>query len=387
MTDARHRLRILFVSTSITGGGAEAQLLLTAKRLLKRGHTVSIVSLCDPEGPVAEFEDGTISFTSLGMQRGSLDLGALFKHASAVRTFEPDVVHAHMFHANLLSRLSRMLARTPALISTAHNFEEVSRWRNLVYRLTDPLGSVTTVVCERCASRFVERGAVPRSRVLHVPNGMDFSSLNIDASVRAAKRAEMNLSDDTFVWLAAGRLALEKDYPNLLRAVSVLRRENHSNHKVLLAGDGSLRAELEAQIERDGLREHVEMLGFRSDVRSLMAASDGFLMSSNSEGLPMVLLEAAAARLPSVVTDVGGNRELVRDGVTGFVVSPSNHEALAGAMVRLASLPKRELEQMGQRALDHAVTGFDMDVVVDRWESLYYGLVSSRHQSPEAGPV
>lgn len=358
--------------------------MLTARRLQKRGHTVSVVSLCDPEERVVEFEDGTIPFTSLGMQRGHFDVRAIFKHAASVRSFKPDVVHAHMFHASLLSRLSRVLVRAPVHLSTAHNLEESSRWRNLAYRLTDPLSNLTTVVCKRCADRFVERGAVPKSKVLYVPNGMDFSDWRAEGSPRNLPLVELDISDDDFVWLAAGRLASEKDYPNLLRAVALLKQENHIHHKVLVAGDGEHRGDLASQIEREGLSNHVQLLGFRSDVRSLMTASDGFVMSSSSEGLPMVLLEAAAARLPSVVTDVGGNRELVKDGTTGYVVPPSDPGSLANAMNQLAVLPKEELSAMGQRALEIAHAEYDMETIVDRWESLYYELRNGKNRGTES---
>jgi glycosyltransferase involved in cell wall biosynthesis len=120
------------------------------------------------------------------------------------------------------------------------------------------------------------------------------------------------------------------------------------------------------------------LLGFRSDVPELMEAADGFLMSSAWEGLPMVLLEASASALPAVVTDVGGSRDAVLDGVSGFIVPAHDPAALASAMLRFMSRPVDERRRMGEAARDHVLATFAMDAIADRWDQTYRSLLGRR---------
>jgi len=98
--------------------------------------------------------------------------------------------------------------------------------------------------------------------------------------------------------------------------------------RLVIVGDGPLRMEVETLCKKNELTENVKFLGIRSDIPSLMSAVDAFVLASVVEGLPMVLLEAAACALPAVVTNVGGNSEIVEDGIIGFVVPPRDSRAL-----------------------------------------------------------
>ncbi len=361
-------------------GGAEVQVFLLASELKRRGHEVTLVSMRDPEAFEPELEELGIPLYSLGMKRGVGDPRAIFRLARVVRDCRPDVVHSHMVHANLLSRLSRLLAPIPVQVSTAHNYSEGARWREIAYRLTDPLCDLTTNVCVKCVEHFVEVGAAPKNRIRYMPNGLDVATFKHLPDARDAKRRELGVPDDTFLWLAVGRLEEQKDYGNLVSAVKQMAAEGDAHpFCVVVAGGGSLKASLTDLAKESGLDgSRLRFLGERKDVIELMAAADGFVMSSAWEGLPMVLLEAGAARLASVVTDVGGNKEVVRDGESGFVVPPHDSEALASGMRRLMALDTQGLEEMGERSRKKIVSQFSLDGVVDRWEELYGELLARR---------
>ncbi len=121
-----------------------------------------------------------------------------------------------------------------------------------------------------------------------------------------------------------------------------------------------------------------KFLGIRRDIPELMNAADAYVMSSAWEGMPMVLLEAHASGLPVVATDVGGNREVVIDGVTGFLVPPKDPEALAQAMLRLIELPEEKRQRMREAARQHILANFSLDRVVDQWEALYRELSAKK---------
>ncbi len=375
-------MNIQFVTTSLMQGGAELQVYLLATQLKRRGHEVSVVSMRDPEAFVDGLQELGIPLHSLAMERGSPDVKAIAKLGNLVRELKPEVVHSHMVHANLLARLTRLFAPFSVQVSTAHNLTEGARWRDYAYRLTDPLCDLTTNVCGKCVERFIQVGATPANKIRYVPNGLDFSTFKPTPGSHAAKRRELGVDDSTFLWLAVGRLEEQKDYPTLFEAVARLVASFNSGPgpwrgmKFVIAGSGSLEERLKSSAREAGLDPHVAFLGDRKDVADLMDAADGYVMSSAWEGLPMVLLEAGAARLPAVVTDVGGNREAVTGEAVGALVPSADAAALASAMTRLMSLGKDELEQMGQRFREHVEGTFGITRVVELWEAVYHELLT-----------
>ena len=361
---------IMLVTTSLMRGGAENQVFLIASVLARRGHTVNVVSLRDAEAYLPELATLGVPFTSLRMRRGLPDLRAVWRLGRLIRKVRPDVVHSHMVHANLLARVSRLVARFPVQISTAHSMNEGARWREVAYRLTDPLCTLTTNVCAAAVERFVRVGAVPADRIRRVPNGLDPTGFGRDDMQRQQARRELGL-DDRFVWLAVGRLEDVKDYPTLLRAVASIKDEFPAL-TLLIVSDGTRRDSLE-QLRNDvGLTtQQVRFLGGRDDVPALMSAADAYVMSSLWEGLPMVLLEAAAAELPIVATRVGGNGEVVKHGRNGYLLEPSEPDALAGFMVAMMRLPEEGRRRFGKNGREHVVEEFHIERVVDTWLEIY----------------
>jgi glycosyltransferase involved in cell wall biosynthesis len=363
-------LRILFLSTSMGMGGADSQLLSAAQELRRRGHEIFIISMT-PLGPMGLEARKVGLFTeSLEMRRGVPDPRGLLRLARFVRSWRPDVVHSHMVHANLLARAVRFLAPVPALVSTIHNINEGGRARMAAYRLTNGLVDHMTIVSEAAANRFVEDRIVPERLLRVIPNGVNIDHYrNVPPEIRESLRRLLDLTG-SFVWLAVGRFETAKDYPNMLRAFARVRERRPEAH-LLLVGRGSLQEETEVLVRELGLAESVRFLGVRSDIPEVMSAADGYVLSSAWEGMPMVLLEAAAAGLPTVATRVGGNHEVVRDGETGFLVPPSDDAALAEAMLKLMALPVSERRAMGDAGHHHVRSHYGLGRVAERWEELY----------------
>lgn len=367
---------ILFLINSLAYGGAETQLVRVATRLKRRGWSVKVVTLIPPTAYVDELEQESIPVTTLGMRRKIPDPRAILRLARMVRLWKPDIVHSHMVHANLLARVTRLFAPVPVLISSARSIIEGSRLREVLYRLTDPLCDMTTHVCRVGAERYVKTGIVPAHKMRHIPNGIDTDLFRPDGEMRARGRCELGVSE-AFIWLAVGRFEVPKDYPNLLTAYARVA-QSHPHSLLLLAGDGPLRSEMEGIVCSLGIQHRVRFLGVRRDVLQLMNAADAYVMSSSREGLPNVLLEAHATGLPVVATDVGGNREIVRDGESGFIVPSRNPDALARAMQHLMSMSERERSQMGAVGRQHIIENYSMEHVVQQWENLYRELLSRK---------
>lgn len=363
-------MRVCFLSTSMGMGGADSQLLSAAQELRSRGHEVLIVSLT-PLGPMGlEARSLGLRTESLEMRRGFPDPRGLLRLVRLVRSWRPDVVHSHMVHANLMARALRLVAPVPALVSTIHNVYEGGRVRMAAYRLTNSLVDHMTIVSEAAFDRFVTERIVPREILRVVPNGVDTERFrNIAPDARESTRRSLGL-DREFAWLAVGRFEIAKDYPNMLRAFAEVRT-GEPRAVLLLVGRGSLQEETEALARELGLGAAVRFLGVRGDVPEIMSAADGYVMSSAWEGMPMVLLEAAAAGLPIVATKVGGNHDVVRQDETGVLVPPRDSEALGRAMLRLSRMPDSERRGMGQRGRQHIRAHYDLERVAERWEDLY----------------
>lgn len=377
MIGYRTTRRLTYVITSLGLGGAQQQVASLARCMLDRGWVVDVVSLLD--SPATTSLPIGIPARSLGMRRRIPDVRGVTRLAAHLSTARPDVVHSHMLHANLVARMARLLSSVPVLVSTAHNTIEGGRWVDLAYRLTDRLADLTTNVSREAVARYVRTGAVPAHRIRYVANGIDVGP-GVDVSsvgLRDHLLEAHGVLPDRFLWFNAGRLAREKDLPTLLEAFRILVERDTTNH-LLIAGDGDERTKLEQLTLDLGLQNHTTFLGYRPDVPQLLRAVDAFAMSSAWEGLPMILLEASAARLPVVATRVGGTTEIVIDGTTGFVVEPRDPRALAQAMGRLRGLRSHERAAMGQAAHDHVERTFSLSRVADTWESIYTELLGRR---------
>lgn len=370
-------MRILLLSTSMGMGGADQQLLSAALELRSRGHEVRIVSLTPLGEMGARAQAAGLPTESLQMRRGIPDPRGLLRLVRLVRAWNPTVLHSHMLHANLMARALRPFTRIPAVVSTIHNIYEGGRVRMLGYRLTNGLVDHMTIISQAAADRFIRDRIVPRALLEVVPNGVDTARYrSVAAGTRERLRESLGLGGE-FAWLAVGRFEVAKDHPNMLRAFARVRA-TRPDAVLLLVGRGSLQAEVETLAGTLGLDGRVRFVGTREDVPEFMTVADGYVMSSAWEGMPMVLLEAAAAGLPIVATRVGGNQEVVQEGVSGFLVPPSDDQALAAAMLRLMALPETERRAMGARGREQVHRDYGLERVVDRYETIYRGVLDKK---------
>lgn len=367
--------RLLFLCTGLNRGGAEMQVFHLAKGLRARGWNAQVLSMLSGGTMADQFREAGIPLHELQMRRGIPDPRAILRLRRAICLLRPDVVHSHMVHANLLARITRIICRMPVLVSTAHSVTEGGRWTEIAYRVTDPMSDLTTIVCNAGAERYVQVGCVPAARLRVVGNGLPVELFRQGVQLRTVTRKQLGMQDE-FVWLAVGRFERPKDYFNLINAV---KRIGSQHSRFVIAGDGPLRAQTEALAKQLGVANRVRFLGMRKDVPALMTAADGYVMSSAWEGLPMVLLEAAASGLPIVATDVGANREVVRHDISGALVPPSDPAALASALQRLEQLPAETRKAMGMAGRDLVIRNYSLSSVLDQWESIYRSFIQKQH--------
>ena len=376
------KIKVVYVITALNVGGAEMMLYRMLGTLDRKSFDVTVISLMD-KGPVGKMieDDLQIPVQSIGMKRGRDALRAVFSLGRMIKACKPQVVHTHMVHANLLTRVVRLFYRFPILICTIHNIEEKgsrksARWRVLTYRLTDFLCDYTSQVSRAGLEKYIANKAVSKEKIAFVPNGIDLSHFVVETAKTEKLRKELGL-EGKYVFLAVGSLTAQKDYFNMLEAFFELNKK-HPDTVLIVVGGGPLEEDLLRRTQDLNLDHVVFFLGFRNDIPVLMNMADAYIMSSAWEGLPIVLLEAAACRLPIIATDVGGNREIVINQKNGFLVPSKNPQTLARAMIELKKMPKDAQRKMGNMGYNHVNVNYAIEKITHKWEDIYATMVKNK---------
>ncbi|HEY1254414.1 MAG TPA: glycosyltransferase [Terracidiphilus sp.] len=358
-------MRIVYVLPSLGIGGAERQVVALSERMRSRGHTVALILLL---GRQAVEWPATVDLLYLDLRLTPAGiLAALFRARRFLRGFRPELIHSHVFPANIAGRLFKLLCPGAVVLSTVHNVYEGGWVRMTAYRLTDFLTRRTIAVSMAAAERYVHLKAIPARKACVLTNGIDCAEFIPDRERRAKLRAQMETPNE-FVWLTAGRIVPAKDYPNLLHAFAHVLQQ-FPGTQLWIAGAASGAESAEIQVHSAKLGESVRWLGVRRDMPALLDASDGFVLASAWEGMPLVLGEAMAMEKPVVATDVGGVRELV--GGAGILVPAKNPESLAEAMLATMRSSQEERARSGQAGRERIAAHFSIEAKADQWEELY----------------
>lgn len=360
-------MKILYVITGLGQGGAERVVCDLADRMYESGYEVKIVYLI---GDIFTRPIHTeIELIKVGLNGVAALPLAYFRLSKIIKNYNPDVVHSHMVHANIFARLVRITTSIKKLICTAHSNDEGGRLRMLAYRFTHNLADLTTNVSNKAVQAFIEKKAVPGSDIITTYNGIDLSKFFYKSKARSKIFNELNLNADSYLILTVGRLNESKDYPNLLHAFKTLKNKSTGDIKLIIAGDGELRSEIEKIIDELGLKQDIHLLGRRNDISDLMSAADLFVLSSKYEGFGLVVAEAMACKTLVVATDCGGVAEVLNNDQ--FLVPPLNSNLLAEKMSYALTLSEEEKNKNIIKNLCHIEKNFSLEKIVARWMYLY----------------
>ncbi|MEU3562207.1 glycosyltransferase [Kitasatospora sp. NPDC006786] len=295
-------MRVLHIVTGLAAGGAERQLHLLLRHLPAH-QQCEVLALTNPGAVAAALRSDGVTVHHLGM-RGNRDLGALPRLVRLVRAGHYDLVHTHLYRAQLYGRLAARLAGVRAVVSTEHSLHAgviegrpVTRGVKGLYLAAERLGS-TTVAVSRQVAQTLRSWGVPPARIELIPNGIDTSRYRLPPAERAAARrrvrAEIGLPQGSWAVGGVGRLVPGKRFEVLVEALAGLDPAT----RLVLVGEGPERAALERRAEELGVRERLVLTGERDDVPELLAALDVLAAPSTAETFGLGVLEGLAAGLP-----------------------------------------------------------------------------------------
>ncbi len=364
--ESQHRVVQLLATGKV--GGAQGSVTDLMLRLDRSRFAVEAISLTD--GPAVDRMRGLdLPVTVLDEPDDRLAVRALAAH---LREREVDLLHAHMFRAELLGARAARLAGTPAMIATVHSSRVRSPGDIAALVAATPLFDHLIAPSEAIAAKLRREGR-GAAEITVIPNGVDLDRFGAHRSPgqRTAIRATLGIPADAFVIGVVARLEPEKGHRYLLAAWPEIARAV-PNAWLAVIGDGSLTDALRAQTLAlpPAARRRVAFAGGQTDVVALTQSLDLAVLPSLREAQGIALLEAMAARVPVVASRVGGIPETIRDGVDGVLVPPAEHDSLAAAVIRLSRdvVLRRDLSAAGRRRVEDR---FDLDQAVRRIESIY----------------
>ncbi|MFP4091487.1 MAG: glycosyltransferase family 4 protein [Cyclobacteriaceae bacterium] len=325
-------MRILIMVSSLNFGGAEKQAVLDAN-MLSTAHDVYLGTFA--EGPLSEQ-------LASGVKKVIFSKKNYFSAAARVASFlkqkDIQLVHNHLYAPMIIAALASVMVRVPIFWHFhGHHFEVRKTPLNILSRL--PTVKRIIFVCSALAGYFENSFSFPSKKVSVVYNSTQCQKLPLPEN--GQKKLLIGF---------VGRVVGLKRIQYLVRLADFLKKNGFSDFEIQIAGDGPERKKLEQMSEELGTTQHVRFLGFRSDIDKLFSQFDLFILPSEEEALSLSLIDAGNCQLPCIAFDVGGNKEIVKDGETGFIVhSEKEMQQRTLQLCQDAQLRRR----LGRKAEEH----------------------------------
>jgi glycosyltransferase involved in cell wall biosynthesis len=359
-------IRLLLLIPTLDRSGAEKQLTLLATRLPRSDFDVHVVALTRG-GPYADdLAAAGIRLTVLH-KRFKFDPAAYWKLKAILRDESPQILHTWLFAANAYGRMAAGPKPSfPVLVSERCVDTWKAGWQLRVDRWLAPR-TARLIGNSRSVADFYRNQGFPADRLTVIHNGMDLPTAA--PRHRDEIRRELGIPAGGRVIAYVGRLARQKRVQDLIWGFELIR-VMEDEVQFLIIGDGPERASLERFAQNLGIGSRVRFLGHRSDASSLLPAFDLFWLASDFEGLSNSVMEAMAAGLPVVASDIPPNRELVVDGETGYLVPVGDRVAFAQFGQKLLS-DSTLAEQLGRAGRERIRRKFSVEQMVDGYAKLY----------------
>jgi sugar transferase (PEP-CTERM/EpsH1 system associated) len=377
---AANPLRVLHVLNRFATGGTEHVVLKLVGGLNKGIFEQRLAAL---RGMDSAIDQSQIPGGQLLLQ-GRNDTGfelMFFRLARLMRAYRPHIVHSRNWGAIEAIPAARM-AGVPVAIHSEHGYEldmlaGLPTRRRLFRRAAYSMASAVFAVTGELRDFHARQAWFPPDRIRVIYNGVDTLRFRPQPDLRTSLRHKFGLPQNRFIVGIVGRIVDIKDHPTLLRATEIMLRSGIDAHALIVGSGPEL--ERNQQLVRDSpsLAERVTLIGSSDEVPELLNTMDAFALPSISEGMSNTLLEAMASGLPVVATNVGGNPEIIADGLSGWLFQPRDAETLASRLVLLASQDSLR-SRYGIAARERVMSSFSLKRMLDDYSQLYLELAARR---------
>jgi glycosyltransferase involved in cell wall biosynthesis len=379
-------MRIIVLINSLYTGGAEFSTLAFYGRLRNRGYTIKLVcyKVASPSYDLNDFGIEAVAYL-----KGKSFWARLADLNSIIQEFKPDLIHSVLFEANLLGRLARVKHRNFVHLESIVNEmystfryadPNVTRFKLTGYRLLDWATQLVGVDHFHAngisvSKHYQAKLGISPKRITVIPRGRLSNAFVGSAENRTRVRQEFS-AGDRLLLVSVGRQEYQKAHDILIQAIAVLGDLKEKIKLVIVGRDGNFSAHIHDVINRNHLQEYVILAGHRNDVPSILAAANIFVFPSRFEGLPGALIEAEAAGLPIICSEIPNNREVAEENVNALFVAVDDSVSLAQQIKLLVSNEnKRKL--FSENSLVIFNQKYQLEEVHQRMEDLLKKLVDN----------
>ncbi len=353
-----------------SGGGAEQLVYRIVQRMKLSGNPPVVCCLrsLGDLGCQLQKEGVNVYFQET---KGTFDISQIFWMSRIIKSEKVRVVHAHMYSPFVYSVPAAFISGGIKVVYTEHGrlYPEKKKWKR---RLINPLWALgvdcLVAISEKTKSAMALYDFYPEKRIKVIHNGIEYKP-NCLKSDAESMRVDFGLDANCRIVGTAARLEDIKNIPMMLRAFREVL-EVYPDVYLVIAGDGSKSQELKELSERLTISKRVRFLGLRNDLQNIYPLFDIFLLSSFTEGISVSLLEAMSCSLPAVVTDVGGNSEVVIEGVTGYLVPSDDDSSMAARILDLLNNQEQAIS-FGKNGQGRAQDDFSFDGMMDAYMKIY----------------
>jgi glycosyltransferase involved in cell wall biosynthesis len=370
--------KILYVIGQLGVGGAEQQLIYLATHLDPSEFKVMVCSLSTDIELLPLLEDSGIE-TVVFKKIMSPDITRPFKLLSLCKSYKPDLIHSYLFVANTWSRIIGSLLGIPTILSERSAETKKPFFIRIINKIISPLDGFLIANSYMGAKRVIENNEFLQEKVKVIYNGIPIERFQkpIPSEKKHKLRIEFGLEEEIVIGII-GRLENKKNHELLFAAYKIVK-DHFPNSRILCVGDGSRKEELRELVKAIELNDRVVFAGLRNDIVECLAIMSILVLPSRIEGLPNVILEAMAAKCPVIATDVGGVGELIRDGVTGFLVKPGNKQDLAEKITYVLS-NQNHVEDVKRNAYSFVNKNFSISRMVKETAEVYEKMLGKGEQ-------
>lgn len=359
-------LHIVHTESSCGWGGQEIRILNEAEGMIGRGHRVEIWAV--PESNIlGEAQRRGIPHAGLSIRRKNI--AGFWAMRRALKASRPDVVNTHSSTDAWLVALAGLTLRAPPPVVRTRHISAPTPINRPTHWLYCSATRHIVVTGDFLRRLFIQNNRFPAAQITSVPTGIDLR--HFAPGDCAASRRALGLAPHGEIIGIVATLRSWKGHRFLIAAFAQLRRPGA---RLLIVGDGPMRAAIERQIDELGLRDVTILTGNQANVLPYLQAMDVFVLPSYAnEGVPQAILQAMACGIPVVSTSTGAIPEVVRHEATGIIVEPENVEQLRDAIAQLLAEPARRT-QLATHAAEAVRTGFSAERMLDRMEAIFYAV-------------